>query len=407
MITDTNGIERFDLLIRNGHVIDPSQDWDGPADIAIRGDRIAAFGPALSGRATEIQDVQGMYVCPGLIDLHGHWCEAGLYGIDAAIGLNHGVTTAVDAGTTGFANFPDFRRHGIAESPARILAFVHISCLGLHAPFAEELLDLRYARPAETAVVVDRYSDVAVGVKIRIGAMTSGHGTQALALALEAAGRCCCPLMVHISAGADEPHILDNLRPGDILTHCFHGRGNGMVAMGEAGFIPQVKACRERGVLFDVGHGCGSFSWKTAQRAFEYHFWPDTISTDLHRYSVDAPWRVTLPDTMSKFLCLGIPLRDVIHKVTLAPAYALRREHEIGSLRPGYPADVAVFKVVEGRFEYVDADREVRVGDRRIEPVLTVRKGRVMRPGSVPFRLRELYEADECVFNPPTAAREV
>ena len=165
------------------------------------------------------------------------------------IGLNHGVTTAVDAGTTGFANFSEFRRTAIASSQARILAFVHISCLGLHTPFAEELVDIRYARPHETAAVVEQFSDVTVGVKIRVGAMTANHGNAALALALSAAESCGRPLMVHISSGADEAHILDRLRPGDILTHCFHGRENRMVAPKGEGFIPQVKAARERGIV--------------------------------------------------------------------------------------------------------------------------------------------------------------
>lgn len=390
----------FDLLLRNGHVIDPSQDWDGPADVAVRAGRIAAFGRNLPSDGCEhVRDVSGLCVCPGLIDLHGHWCEAGLYGINAEIGLNHGVTTAVDAGTTGFANFPEFRRTAIAASRARILAFIHISCLGLHAPFAEELLDIRHARPGETAEAVQDHSDVAVGVKLRIGAMTARHGNQALALALAAARSCGRPLMTHISAGADEPHILDCLRPGDILTHCFHGRSNGMVA-DSGGFIPQAKAARERGVIFDIGHGCGSFAWETAQKAFEHHFWPDTISTDLHRYSIDAPWLVTMPEVMSKFLCLGMPLRDVVEKTTLAPARALRREHELGSLRPGYPADITVLRRVEGAFSFTDAEGAIRQGSQKLAAEFVIRDGHLFRSGDVPVVLRRLYEADKVVFGP-------
>lgn len=401
----TSNPEPFDLLIRGGHVIDHSQDWDGPADIGIRAGRIAAFGRSLpASGCAHVYEASGQYVSPGLIDLHGHWCQAGLYGVNAEIGLNHGVTTAVDAGTTGFANFPEFRRTAIATSRARILAFVHISCLGLHVPFVEELLDLRYARPEETAIVVERYRDVTVGVKIRIGAMTANHGNQAFALALEAARACRRPLMVHISAGADEAHILDRLRPGDILTHCFHGRSNNMIAADGRSFIPNVKAARDRGVVFDIGHGCGSFSWETARKAFEHHFWPDTISTDLHRYSIDEPWLVTMPDVMSKMLCLGMPLRDVIAKTTWAPARALHREHEIGSLKPGYPADVTLFRTVEGRFDFRDAQGAVRTGDRKIEPSLAVREGTVFAPGDIPLALRELYDADRVVFGPAMRA---
>ncbi len=390
---------KFDLLLKNGHVIDPAQDWDGPADVGIHAGKIVAFGNDLNAAEySDADDVSGLYVCPGLIDLHGHWFEGGLYGINAEFGLNHGVTTAVDAGTAGFANFPEFRRRTIASSRARILAFVHVSCLGLHAPFVEELLDLRYARPGETAAVVERHSEVAVGVKVRIGAMTAGHCNQAFDLARQAAELCRKPLMVHISAGADEAYILDRLRPGDILTHCFHGRSNGMIQKDGSGFIAQVKSARERGVVFDIGHGCGSFSWETAQKAFEHHFWPDTISTDLHRYSVDAPWLVTLPSVMSKFFCLGMRLQDVVQKTTAAPARALGREHEIGSLRIGYPADVFVFRQRQGEFEFADTHGAVRVGNRAIEPVLVIREKQVFTAGEIQVALRELYDADRVVF---------
>ena len=393
-------IEPFDLLIRNGRVIDPAQELDTIADVGIRDGLVAALASGLDPvGCPDIREADGTYVCPGLVDLHGHWYEGGLYGIDAEIGLKHGVTTAVDAGTAGFANFPEFRRTAIASSRARILAFVHVSFLGLHAPFAEELLELRYARPVETAIVIERHRDVAVGVKLRIGAMTGSHGNQALQMALEAAEQARAPLMVHVSAGADERFVLEHLRPGDILTHCFHGRSNGMVGGAAEGFIPQVRMARERGVIFDIGHGCGSFSWETAQRGFEHHFWPDTISTDLHRYSVDHPWCVTLPNVMSKFLCLGMSLNDVILKATASPARVLNREREIGSLRPGSVADLFQFRVCEGAFSFTDTHGRVREGDRLIEPLLTVRGGKAYRPEEIEVGLREVYPCDRAVFD--------
>ena len=390
----------FDLLIQNGHVIDPAQDIDGIADVGIRDGLIQSIGPALDATGCkDVRDAAGTYVCPGLVDLHGHWYEGGLYGINAEIGLNYGVTTAVDAGTAGFANFPEFRRTTIQTSRARILAFVHVSFMGLHGPFAEELVDLRYARPRETAIVVAGNRDVTVGVKVRLGAMTADHGNQALDLALEAAREAGAPVMAHVSAGADERYILDHLRPGDILTHCFHGRTNRMVADTPEGFIPELKLARERGVVFDIGHGCGSFAWETAQRAFEHHFWPDTISTDLHRYSVDSPWLVTMPQVMSKFLCLGMSLKDVITKSTLAPANVLGRGMEFGSLRPGSVADLLQFRVREGSFTFTDSHRLPRYGDRLIEPLLTIRKGIAYEPGSVSVPLRQIYPCDRAVFD--------
>ncbi len=389
----------YDLLLRGAHVIDPSQNWDSAADVGVIAGRIAAFGPNLdSTGCDDVRDLTGQYLCPGLIDIHGHWYEGSMYGINAEFGLNHGVTTAVDAGTTGFTNFPDFRRTAIAVNQARVLAFVHLSCLGLHTPFAEELLDLTYARPGETAEVIQRHAEVTTGVKVRIGSMTADHGNRALDLALEAARLARTRLMVHISAGADEAYILDHLRPGDILTHCFHGNTNRMIAAGGNGFIRQVREARDRGVVFDIGHGCGSFSWQTAQKAFEHHFWPDTISSDLHRYSADVPWLVTMPAAMSKLLLLGMGLCDVVAKSTSAAACAIGRQHEIGSLQPGYPADAFAFKLQNGEFEFKDAHLETRTADRCIEPVLVVRDGRPIEPGSIAVPLRELYEADRCVF---------
>lgn len=386
----------FDLLLTGGRVIDPSQSLDAVADVGIRDGRIAEVAPHLDGTyCRDLRDVSSKYLCPGLIDLHGHWYEGNLYGIDPVICLNHGVTTAVDAGSTGYANFPEFRRTVIDQCPTDILAFIHISFMGLHAPFAEELMDLRYARPRETAAVIGKHQDRAVGVKLRAGAMTANHGLEALGRALEAASEAGVPLMVHVSRGAEEREILRRLRPGDILTHCFHGRGNGMIA---ETIVPQAHEARERGVFFDVGHGCGSFSWDTARRAFEQHFYPDTLSTDLHRYSVSEPLSVTLPQVMSKMLCIGMSLEDVVLKTTAAPARALGRQREIGTLRPGAQADVLVFDMETGRFPFTDTHLQVRDGSRRIVPRLVIKKGQAHIPGSVTIRLRDLYESDMEVF---------
>ncbi len=397
---DAHSLGPFDLLIRNGHVIDPATGRNEIADVGIRNGVIAAVGPGLSDKGCpDTRDAAGSYVSPGWIDLHGHWYEASLYGVNAEIGLNHGVTTAVDAGTAGFANFPDFYATAIQRSRAHMLAFVHVSCMGLHTPFAEELLELRYARPEETAIVIEAHRDRAIGVKVRIGRMTGTHGNQALDLALEAANAVSLPLMVHISAGADERYILDALRPGDILTHCFHGKQNGMLSDDPAGFIPSVLRAREHGVIFDIGHGCGSFSWESARRAFEHHFWPDTISTDLHRYSIDDPWRVTMPLVMSKFLSLGMSIEDVVAKTTAAPARVLGRLGEIGSLTPGSIADVVQFGVKQGDFTFTDAALRTQKGDRMIEPQLVVRAGQPFKAGEIPCRLRPIYPCDQVVFD--------
>src|ERR1700687_3426025 len=175
----------FDLLLTDAQVIDPARSINRRSDVGITGGRIVEIGPSLDAAGCpDVRGVVGKYVCPGLIDLHGHWYEGNLYGIDPLICLNHGVTTAVDAGSTGYANFPEFRRTVLDVCLTDVLAFVHISFMGLHAPCTEELLDLRYARQKETAAVIAKHPDRAVGVKLRIGAMTANHGLEALDQAL-------------------------------------------------------------------------------------------------------------------------------------------------------------------------------------------------------------------------------
>lgn len=386
----------FDLLLTGGRVIDPSLSLNAVLDVGIRDGRISQLAQHLDRTGCpDVRDFSGMYVCPGLIDLHGHWYEGGLYGVDPLLCMNHGVTTAVDAGSTGYANFPEFRRTVVDHSLTDLFAFIHISFLGLHAPFAEELLDLRYARPVETAAVIAKHRDRAVGVKLRIGSMTANHGMTALAKALEAAHDASVPLMVHVSRGAEEAKVLRLLRPGDILTHCFHGQDNRMIA---ETVIPEVREARERGVFFDVGHGCGSFSWETARKAFELHFYPDTLSTDLHRYSAPQPLSVTLPQVMSKMLCLGMSLEDTILKTTTVPAKVLGKEHLIGTLRPGSLADLLVFDFQTGDFEFTDTHLNVRRGSKKIVPIVVVKRGQAYLTGSFKVHFRDLYVSDADVF---------
>lgn len=392
-------IKKYDLMLKGGHVIDPSQGINQVMDLGIKAGCIADLGVGLdSTESVEVKDVSGKFVCPGLVDLHGHWYEGSIYGIDPQIGLNHGVTTVVDAGTTGYVNFPEFRRQTIDRARVRILAFLHISCLGLHTPFAEELRDLRYARPRETAVVIDKNREIAVGVKIRLGSMTGEHSLEALGLALEAAEGVSLPLMVHISKGVKLLETLKRLRPGDIITHCFQGRGDGIIQPDTGLLFPQIIEARKAGVIFDVGHGCGSFSWETARKAFEYSFYPDTISTDLHRYCVGDPFHVSLLGTMSKFLLLGMTLEEVIFKTTFNPAKVLGKENELGTLHQGAAADVLVFDIELGEFSFIDTHFEVLKGERRLRPILVIRNGIVLQPPSEPVRLRELYESDHDVF---------
>ena len=265
----------YDLVLCNGHVIDPSQGINHVLDVGIREGVVAELGKDLPATQRSLEkDLRGKYVCPGLIDLHGHWYEGSSFGVDPNICLNHGVTTVVDAGTTGFINFPEFRKNCIDKSRIQTLAFIHIGCLGLPTTIVGELEDLRFARPNETARVIEHNRDVVLGVKIRQGAMTGAHGLEALEKALAAAKETGLPMMVHISKGASTPEILRKLRPGDIVTHCFQGRGDGIFIEQQEHLLPEVIEARKKGVFFDVGHGSGSFSWETARKAFELSVFP-------------------------------------------------------------------------------------------------------------------------------------
>ncbi len=386
----------YSLVLRNGHVIDPAQKLNRVTDVAIEGGKVAVVGNALQAGSIEY-DLRGKYVCPGLIDLHWHWWEGSSFGIDPDICINQGVTTVVDAGTTGFINFPVFRHTQVSSAHLGVLAFVNISAIGIPTTLVGELEDLRFARPRETARVIEANRDLCVGVKIREGSMTAGHGMEALDKAIEAATSTRLPLMVHISKGAETREILRKLRPGDIVTHCFQGRGDGILDESSRGLLPEVRAMREEGVLFDIGHGAGAFSWDVARKAFEHFFYPDTISTDLHRFSI-ARFAFDMPSVMSKFLHLGMTLEEVVQKSTWAPAKAIGRDDQLGTLKPGTAADIFVFELEEGSFPLEDTHLRTERGLRRIRPVFTIRNGAKIESGSYPVRLRDFDECDHELF---------
>ena len=383
------------LTLQGGRLIDPGQGLDGRFDLTIEDGRIASLNPAgaLPPRAGDrVEDVTGLLVVPGLIDLHGHWYEGSPYGIDTRANLRGGVTTAVDAGTAGYANFGEFRRHTIDESPVRVLAYVHVAAGGLVASNIGELEDIRYARPSETAAIIAEHRDVSVGVKVRLGTGACGNNVAAaLDAAIEAATLAGTPIMAHIADGADVRDALIRLRPGDVVTHAFTASGPGL--LGEGGrLLSEAHAAHRRGIRFDVGHGCGSFSWRTAAQALAEGLGPDSISTDLHRYSIERPV-VDLPTTMSRYLARGLSLGEVITAATASPAAILGRP-DLGSLRPGGPADVTVLRLDEMPVELADAQGERRIVPARLVPVLTVAAGKVYRADAVEVRLRPYLDAD-------------
>jgi dihydroorotase len=376
----------YDLILRGGRIIDPSQAIDMAGDVGFRAGKVAAVGVALAAAAgTEVRDVTGLLVVPGLIDLHTHvyWGGTSL-GIDAdAYCRSSGVTTAVDTGSAGPGNFPGFRKHVIERSAARILAYLHVSHAGIYG-FSSRVMvgeseDIRLMDPETALEVADANRDVIVGIKVRVGRHASGdQGTHPLDIALQVAEAAGLPLMAHI----DEPPpsyeaVLERLRPGDVLTHAFRPFPNAPCTA-QGAVKPAVVAARRRGVLFDIGHGMGSFAFKTARAMLAGGFQPDTISSDVHALCINGPAfdQVT---TMSKFLCLGMPLSEVIRASTVNAALAVKRP-ELGSFRAGAAGDATLLAVDDGRFDYVDVAGEHLEGRQRIASRGVVLAGRWWHP---------------------------
>ena len=354
----------FDLILRNGRVIDPSQNLDRVTDVAFTNGRVAALGERLDADGAVVKDVTGRLITPGLIDLHTHvyWGGTSL-GIDAeAFARKSAVTTCVDAGSAGPGNFAGFRKHVIKPSAIRILPYLHISFAGIYG-FSNKIMvgeghDIRLLAAQDCLEVVEANRDLIVGIKVRLGRHASGTaGIVPLDVAEQVADQTGLPLMVHI----DEPPpsyeaVVERLRPGDVLTHCFRPFPNAPVD-GKGRVKPAVLAARQRGVLFDVGHGMGSFSWQTARAMLAEGFAPDTISSDIHALCLDGPAfdQVT---TLSKFLALGMRLREVIAASTVNAAAALNRR-DLGTLKPGSVGDASILSLDEGEFRLGDVRGEV------------------------------------------------
>ncbi|MBC7477149.1 MAG: amidohydrolase/deacetylase family metallohydrolase [Pseudorhodobacter sp.] len=364
-----------DLVLKGGRVIDPSQDIDRVTDVAFANGKVAAIGDNLQGPA---KDVTGLIVTPGLIDLHTHvyWGGTSL-GVDAdAYGRQSAVTTCVDTGSAGPGNFPGFQTHVIAKSQTRILAYLNISFAGIYGFSGTisvgEAQDMRLMAVREAAQVARDNRDSIIGIKVRIGKHAGGtSGLAPLHLALDAADQCGLPLMCHIDeAPPTYSETLDLLRPGDILTHCFRPFPNAPVV--QDGTIRQsVHTARARGVLFDIGHGMGSFSWTTARAMLAAGFAPDTVSSDVHALCIHGPaWDVLR--TMTKFLTLGQSLPQIITATTLAPAKALRRP-DLGTLQPGSTGDASILDLTNTPIVLEDV-----LGETLTHPQNLTAKGRVL-----------------------------
>ncbi|HET9539005.1 MAG TPA: amidohydrolase family protein, partial [Candidatus Limnocylindria bacterium] len=371
---------KYELVIANGDVLDPSQKLRGKRDIGIRYGQIAAIAASIPpDRSVQRIDVGGRLVTPGLVDLHTHLCPHLGLGLpaDELVGITC-TTTAVSAGDAGWYTWGVFRHLALASSRTRLFSFVHISSIGLAGALAAgEMLNIDYANVEGCAKVVAENPDVVLGVKVRITDSVVGqNGLEPLRRALRAAEMAGkgMRVMCHIgSAPGNLSDLLDLLRPGDILTHAYSGAGNNTVQNGQ--LLGAAKAAKQRGVIIDVGHGGGSFDFTVCEPAMQQGMPPDTISSDIHSVSINTPGYPTLPWVMSKFLALGMPLEEVVARATVEPAKVIGRVPGLGTLQVGAPADLAVMDVVDGAVEFVDTRNNTRSGTKKLVPVLTVRAG--------------------------------
>lgn len=375
-------------LIQNGQVYDGSGAPPTVADVRISGTEIAEIGPYLPQRGEEIVDAAGLIVCPGLIDLHTHiFSGMGQFCVDPEeAGLRTGVTTLLDTGSAGALTYPTFHRHIMPHVAEDIFALLHISRIGAlqnHTipPYSADLTDRRYVHVPSALECVQKYRDRIIGTKVRLTAPVADNRIEneraGLDGALEVAEKTGVFCMVHhVMSQIPLSELFSALRPGDIYTHMYHPQTDNAFShlVGKPADI--TLRARERGIIFDVGHGSGSFAWAVAEPACQqYGFWPDTISTDIHQYNLHGPV-YDLPTTMSKFLHIGMPLSQVIRATTAAPAAAMRLADRFGRLLPCRKADVALLRLESGRFELTDVRNEVRVSRQRLTVVDVFKRGK-------------------------------
>jgi dihydroorotase len=375
--------KKYDLLLQGGRVIDPRNDISAVRDVAVAGDKIAAVAPNIDpADASKIIDVRGLLVTPGLVDIHTHVFagtgEKGSYAGDNSVypdvvAPRSGVTTVVDAGSSGWRNFEDFKQRIIDRSTTRVLAMLNIVGHGMRgAKFEQNLQDMA-AQP--TADMARRYAGVVVGIKT---AHYSGPEWTPVERAVEAGTLASLPVMVDFGSRKPERPLSElvtvKLRPGDIYTHVYSGLRGEQDPSGKVN--PALWIARKRGVLFDVGHGGTSFAWRIAAPAIKEGFLPDTISTDIHVASLSGGMK-DMANVMSKFLALGLPIDEIIRRATWNAARAIRQD-ALGHLTAGANADVAVWRVDQGTFGFVDGPGTRVSGIQKFVTELTLRNGKVV-----------------------------
>ena len=375
----------YDLLIKHGSLLDNASGYNqSNRDIGITNGRIRAIRDEVYEEDAEtVIDASGTIICPGLIDLHVHvWDGVAHLAIPADPNcVGKGVTTAFDAGSAGADTYKGFQKYVIDVSATRIKAFLHISSQGQLVRNIGELTDLQYADVSKAVKTCEAFRDSIVGIKIRMsGQIVGKNGEEGLKRALEVCEATGLPLMIHPNASPISfSSMMDELRSGDIVTHCYHRSDTGILA--SDGILREYASkARDKGIHFDVGHGAGSFSFEVAEAALRQGFEPSTISSDLHKYNINGPV-YSLLETVSKFIHLGLSLDTALEKVTTAPAKAMGMLGEIGALQEEAVADLTLIQLKDGPVKFTDAIGVERTGDIRLDHVSTIRAGRVYAPG--------------------------
>lgn len=375
---------QYDLLLTGGEVIDPGAGLRGVMDVAIAGGKIAAVAPSLpANQALRTISAKGRLVMPGLVDMHAHVL---INGHDMGIHTDlfcrsSGVTTLCDAGSTGSANFAGLRSVLDLHVRTRVRAFVNLSAIGITGTSrGGELSHFPYADPEGCARTITENPDLAIGVKLRFGpGLVWEYSTEPVKLARKTADMAGgVPMMMHITdSPVPLPDLIAHMKPGDIVTHCYHGRNHGIMGQEKQFVLKEVVEAQRAGIIFDCAHGRSHFNFRMIEKALDQGFLPDTISTDLTMTSASRGPVWDLPTTMTKLLHFGMPLEEIVRRATATPARLMGYAGTVGTLKPGANADVSVFELRDGNHELRDSDGNTITAKRRLLAQLTLKDGRV------------------------------
>jgi dihydroorotase len=378
-------------LIKSGRVFDDGREsW---VDIRIKGKTIVEIAPNLPPNGDKVVDASGLLVTPGLIDLHVHvFSGMGLWAIDPSdAGLRTGVTAMLDTGTAGAMTYPAFHRFVISQAREEVYALINISMVGClatdaNAPHMSDMTDERAVYAPAVVDIIRRYPDRAIGTKVRLTAGIAANkehveraGLQGAISAARQTGTFC--MIHHANSLIQTPEVLAAMAPGDVYTHLYHPWHTGPfrnINTDTPALQDHTRRARDRGILFDVGHGGGAFAWQTAVPMTQNeNFWPDTISSDLHSYNIAGPV-FDLPTTMTKLLHLGMPLAKVIQATTQTPAQAMRLSDRLGRIQVGRQADLTLLALEPGNWPLYDVLGEVQYAKERLAPKWVVKSGELL-----------------------------